>query len=216
MQKPIPFQSRRPALHLMPPPPRQPETAETRRDRQLDLTRELTDLNMIAARDAAHTIETRDPDAPDDTAAADNPTLALARATRAVISVINIENRIAAGELAQPFTLEDPRGVGLRNLLHPLAKSEPDPLRRRALIKRINDRIDDALGTDLDDDLPLASIAMVIASENGLTLDLAKVHDDYLESPRDVAARTAATPGPDRGPNWSAVWRHEADNRDQR
>ena len=179
MPQPIPFTRRLPA-HLLPPPARPPETPEARRDRQLDLTRELTDLNMIAARDAAHRIATRDPDQPDDAPAAQDPTLALARATRSVTMVINIENRIAAGEQAAPFTVEDPRGLALRTVLHPLVANEPDPARRRAIRNRINARIDDALGADLDDDIPLAQIASVIATENGLTLDITKVPDEYL------------------------------------
>ena len=200
MPHPIPFQRRLPP-HLVAPPRRPRETDEQRRDRQLDLTGELTDLNMIAARDAADRIVTRDRDAPDPAPATQDPTLALARATRSVTIVINLENRIAGGERAAvPFSIEDPRALGLRKLLHPLVDREPDPVRRRAMRTRINDRIEDALGVDLDDDLPLAQIAGVIAAEHGLTLDLAKVADEYLYPP--------SSPAPD--------WRHEARMRDHR
>jgi hypothetical protein len=47
--------------HLAAPPFRPRETDAEPRARRLDLTRELTDLNMIAVRDAAHRIATRDP-----------------------------------------------------------------------------------------------------------------------------------------------------------
>lgn len=183
MPAPIPLHQRRLKTHLLAPAIRAPETDADRRLRQLSLTRELTDLNMIAARDAAEQIIDRDPEAEAETPAADNPTLALARATRAVISVINIENRIAAGERAATPAFEDPRGQALRKLLHPLTDAEPDAARRRTLRLRLNDRIDDALATDLDDDLPLAQIASVIAAEQGLHLDLARVPDEYLDPP---------------------------------
>lgn len=183
MPQPVPLHRRRPS-HLAAPPPLPRENDEQRRDRQLELTRELTELNMIAARDAGHRIATRDPDAdPAQTPAGADPTLALARATRAVTSVINLENRIASGEKASPFAIEDPRAIGLRKLLHPLVAHEPDPVRRRAIRARFDDRIDDALGADIDEDLPLAQIASVIASEHGFTLDLAKVDDEYLYPP---------------------------------
>lgn len=200
---PIPLHRRLPP-RLAAPPARAPEAPDERRDRQLGVTRELTDLNMIAARDAADRIVNRDPADLADTPAAADPTLALARATRAVTQVISLENRIAAGEIAPSPALDDPRALALRQLLHPLVAREPDPARRRALRTRINDRIDDALGADLDDELPLAQVAFVIANENGLTLDIATIPDEYL----DPIARPVATPGPLRRP--------EADNRDHR
>ena len=194
MPAPILLHQRRLPDHLAPPPARAPETDADRRQRQLSLTRELTELNMLAARNAAAQITAQaieraaDPAAPDETPAAHNPTLALARATRAVISIIGLENRIAAGERAAIPAFEDPRGPALRKLLHPLTNAEPDPDRRRALRLRINERIDDALATDLDDDLPLAQIASVIAQEHGLYLDLTQVPDEYLDSPAESAA----------------------------
>ncbi|MDT7951235.1 MAG: hypothetical protein RQ966_06990 [Acetobacteraceae bacterium] len=200
MPAPIPFARRLPP-HLLPPPARAPETDEQRRTRQLALTRELAELNMLAARDAADRIVNRD--GADQAPAAQDPTLALARATRATTSVIALENRIAAGERAAAFTADDPRALALRELLHPLVAREPDPVRRRTLRARVNERIDDALAADLDDDLPLAEVAVVIAAEHGLTLDLATIPDEYLDLP--------ATP-PGRFP----FPRPEADSRDQR
>lgn len=203
--------------HLAAPPARAPETDADRRERQLGLTRELTDLNMLAARDAAHRIATRDPDAPLDGPATADPTLALARATRAVTLVMSHENRIAAGEQAAPFTIEDPRGLALRQLLHPLIEQEPDPVRRRATRTRVNHRIDDAISADLDDDLPLAQIAEIIARENNLRLDLTKIPDAYLEPAFTAPATPPPMDGsPDPAPRFAVYIRPEADIPDQR
>ena len=186
MPNPVPLHRHLPS-HLAAPPARAPETDADRRERQLQLTRELTDLNMLAARDAAHRIASRDPEAPLEGPATADPTLALARATRAVTLIMNHENRIAAGERATPFTIDDPRGLMLRQLFQPLIANEPDPVRRRAIRTRVNDRIDDALAADLDDNLPLAQIAEIIAKENGLKLDITKIPDAFL-GPPDLAA----------------------------
>lgn len=216
MPEPVLLHRRLPS-HLAAPPARPPETDADRRERQLGLTRELTDLNMLAARDAAHRIATRDPEALPEGPASADPTLALARATRAVTLVLSHENRIAAGEQAAPFTVDDPRGLLLRQLLLPLVAREPDPARRRTTRTRVNERIDDALAADLDDDLPLAQIAQVIANENGLHLDLAKIPDVYLDG---FGARPpSADPKPGAGgpaPRFAPHFRPEADTPDQR
>ncbi len=216
MPEPIHLHRRLPA-HLAAPPASPPETNVERRERQLGLTRELTDLNMLAARDAAHRIATRDPDAVPDGPASADPTLALARATRAVTLLIAHENRIAAGEQSTPFSVDDPRALALRQLLHPLLAAEPDPARRRATRLRINLRIDDAMAADLDDDVPLAQIAKVIANENGLSLDLAKIPDAFLEPGFTPAAPAAAPVGTaDPAPRFAVYRRPEADTPDQR
>ena len=214
MPAPIPFPRHLPA-HLAAPAARPPETDAERRERHLALTRELTDLNMLAARDAAHRIVTRDPGAAPDGPASADPTLALARATRAVTLVMSHENRIAAGDTAAPFSVHDPRGLALRQLLHPLIAHEPDPARRRAVRSRINGRIEDALAADLDD-VPLAQIAQVIASENGIVLDITKLPDSFLEPVfpgLDAAAPPARTPAQ---PQPAIHPRPEADTPDQR
>gem|GEM_PF-2834709 len=214
MPEPIPFHRHIPT-HLAAPPARAPETEAERRERHLALTRELTDLNMLAARDAAHRIATRDPDAADGPASAD-PTLALARATRAVTLIMSHENRIAAGDAAAPFSVADPRGLALRQLLHPLIAHEPDPARRRLVRSRINARIEDALAADLDD-VPLAQIAQVIANENGIVLDITKLPDSFLEpifpglNPDAPAAVTAG-----QASRFAVHTRPEADTPDQR
>lgn len=204
MPEPISLHRYLPA-HLAAPPARPPEIEADRRERHLALTRELTDLNMLAARDAAHRIATRDPDAPPDGPAGADPTLALARATRAVTLIMSHENRIAAGDAGAPFSVGDPRGLALRQLLHPLIAHEPDPARRRLVRNRVNGRIEDALAADLDD-VPLAQIAQVIANENGIVLDITKLPDAFLEP---------VFPGLD--PDGPAVHtRPEADTPDQR
>lgn len=215
MPEPIPLHRRLPA-HLAAPPVRPAETEAERRERHLALTRELTDLNMLAARDAAHRIATRDPDAPPDGPASADPTLALARATRAVTLIMSHENRIAAGAAATPFSVHDPRGLALRQLLFPLIAHEPDPALRRATRSRINARIEDALAADLDD-VPLAQIAQVIANENGIVLDITKLPDSFLEpifpglDPAAPAGRPAAQASP-----VALHDRPEADTPDQR
>ena len=212
---PVPLRRPLPAA-LQPPPARAPENHAEREARQLAFLRELAELNMLAAREAADRIRHRieaagaaepNPETPATPAAAE-PTLALVRATRAVAAVINLERRVAAGEVAAPATADDPRGLILRKFLHPLANAEPDPVRRRTLRARVNDRIDDALGADLDDDLSLADIAGAIAAENGLPFNIAKVPDCFLFpisdpactdpaasiSPRVTEGRTAGPP----------------------
>lgn len=215
MPEPILLHRRLPS-HLAAPPARPPETDADRRERQLGLTRELTDLNMLAARDAAHRIATRDPEAPPDGPASADPTLALARATRAVTLVVAHENRIAAGEQAASFTIDDPRGLALRQLLLPLIAHEPDPARRRAIRTRVTIRIDDALSADLDDDVPLAQIAQIIANENGLPLDLTKIPDAFLEPVFPGPKSTLPIDGnPDPAPRYAVYIRPEADIPDQ-
>lgn len=177
MPDPIPLTRRPP--HLAPPEPRPEEPRVDRRTRQLAFLRELGELNMLAARDAAHRIAEAQPD----TNEAAEATLALARATRAVTQIINVENRVAAGEQARPAAPDDPRRQVLRQALHPLAAKDPNPARRRALRASLDDAIEDALLADLDDDLPLAEIAIVIAEGAGLTLDLATVSDELLGIP---------------------------------
>lgn len=216
MPEPVHLHRRLPS-HLAAPPAHPPETDAERRERQLGLTRELTDLNMLAARDAAHRIATRDPGAPPDGPATADPTLALARATRAVTLVIAHENRIAAGDRSAPFSVDDPRGLALRQLLHPLIANEPDPARRRATRARVNARIDDAVAAELEGDVPLAQIAQVIATENGLTLDLAKIPDAFLEPVfPGLGPKPPVDRGPDPAPRFAVYVRPEADASDQR
>ena len=212
MPEPIPFHRRLPA-HLAAPPARPAETEADRRERHLALTRELTDLNMLAARDAAHRIATREPDAPADGPASADPTLALARATRAVTLIMSHENRIAAGDGAASFSVHDPRGLALRQLLLPLIAHEPDPARRRAVRSRINGRIEDALAADLDD-VPLAQIAQVIANENGIVLDITKLPDAFLEPVFPGLNPAAVTTG--QTSRVAVHARPEADTSDQR
>ena len=175
MPTPIPLTRR----HRDPPPIRPQEASEERRARQLAFLAELAELNMRAARAAADRIDDAEPE----TDQAEAATLSLARATRAVTTIFTIENRIADGERSAPLQPHDPRRTLLRDALHSLVNPEPDPARRTALRRRLDQAIDDALLADLDDDLPLADTAIVIARGLGLHLDLATVSDELLGMP---------------------------------
>lgn len=179
---------------LDPPAASREETSQERRTRQLAMFHELAELNMQAARAAAIRIEEADPN----TDQADAATLSLARATRAVTTVITVENRIADGEQLAPVASSDPRRAILREALHPLTKTEPDAPRRAALRRRVDQAIDDSLLVELGADVPLVQTAIVIAKSLGLHLDLATVSDELL----GMKPRHQYPPGPfDRPPD---------------
>ena len=155
------------------------ETPHQRRVRQFAFLAELSKLNMSAARAAHDRIQ----EAETGTDQADAATLALARASRAVSNLIGIEERLAKGEEASPLQPGDRRRTLLREALHPLTNAEPDAPRRAALRRRIDQSIDDALLTDLDDEMPLGDVAFTLAKRFGLHLDMSKVTDELLGIP---------------------------------
>ena len=77
-------------------PPAPAETGAERRDRQLGWLREMGELGMKMARNAATKALDPQPDDPGRAAPAPDPTLAFARVTRAVRQAIALENRVAA------------------------------------------------------------------------------------------------------------------------
>src|SRR3954471_3207138 len=118
----------RPANAPDPTPPRAPETDAERRARHLDMLREMAELAMEVARDAAAKATSPDPA----TAGCPDPGLTFARATRAARQAIALETRIAAGDLPpmraprDPATSPDPRRALLRQALHKAAQPEPN------------------------------------------------------------------------------------------
>src|SRR5436305_2049621 len=88
-------QPSRPPKQPTPTPTRAPESDADRRARHLDMLREMAELAMAVARDAAAKATSPDPAPPD----APDPGLTFSRATRAARPAIALEPRIAAGHL---------------------------------------------------------------------------------------------------------------------
>ena len=170
-----------PPPNAPPPPTRAPETPAERRARQLDQLREMTELGMAVARDAAAkaTSPTPDPEAPD-------PGLTFARATRAVRQAIALENRIAAGDLApirqtrparDPAAPPDPRRALLRQALHKASANQPN---RAALRREIEEGIELELDADPDGEIALGEILAKLSEQAGLPFDPSTLPDHFL------------------------------------
>ncbi|MGI4807847.1 MAG: hypothetical protein ACRYF2_07040, partial [Janthinobacterium lividum] len=72
------------------------------------------------------------------------------RASRALTLVVNAENRVVAGQVPLRAPAGDPRRALLAEALHQAAKLEPDPRTRAALIRDVDERIEEALLLDPD------------------------------------------------------------------
>ncbi len=174
-----------------PTPARAPETDPERRARHLDMLREMAELSMAVARDAAAkaTNPTPDPDAPD-------PGRTFARATHAARQAIALEARIAAGGLppirgsrpaSGPAAPPDPRRPLLRQALHKAAQNEPN---RAALRREIEEGIELELLDDPEAELAVAEILAKLSEQLGLPFDPSILPDHFL----------APTPSPNLSP----------------
>ncbi len=188
-------------------PPRAPgpaETAETRTARHFDLLREMAELGMAMARNAA--AQALDPD-PASPRPSPDPVLAFARTTTVVRQAITLEARIASGALARegaaparapeppkPGAAPDPRRAPLRHTLHKLAAAEPDRAARTRLCRRIDERIEHEILADPEADLPITDLLVAICDDLGLRLDPSKLPDELLGIPPQ------SPPGPRQRP----------------
>jgi hypothetical protein len=203
-------------VNALTPVARPRETDAERRDRELDMLREMAELGMQMARAAA--ARALDPDsqtAPDQPAAPDfarDPTLAFARATRAVRQAIALETRIAAAEPAParaqpaPAFAHDPRRPALRQALYKLADAEPERAARTQLRRHIDERIEHELLADPGADLPPGDVFAAICDDLGLRLDPSALPDELLglpPAPRkpDGSAPLTQAPAPPRPPS---------------
>jgi hypothetical protein len=158
------------------------ETAEQRRQRHAIQLRRLSEINMLAAELAAEEL-TRPADAAaaPTKAARSSATLNLARATRAVIQIIAMENRILDPKpdaRARPrVTRADPRRALLREPLHACVQAEPD---RAQLRRMIDGRLDEELESDPDHQRSPLDIINNIADEFGLKIDPVQLSDEIL------------------------------------
>ena len=182
------------------PPPRPPETDDERRARHLETLREMAELAMAVARDAAAKSIAPDPEpAPDPgpkPGRKPDPKvgfgLTFARATRAVRETIALEARIAAGELARPrargarpyselATRPDPRRLELRQRLHKAADTtEPDRTARAALRREIDACLEAELAADPEAKTLSADIMKSVCSRFGLPFDITKLPDHFI------------------------------------
>jgi hypothetical protein len=160
------------------------------------MLREMAELGMNMARVAAARALGDGPADTDQPAA--DPSLAFARATRAVRQAIALEIRVAAeaaprhnpaGDLARsaPARLAvpapDPRRPALRQALHKLAAAEPERAARAQLRRHIDERIEEELLADPDGDLPLGEAFAAICDELGLNFDASTLSDEFLAIP---------------------------------
>jgi hypothetical protein len=163
------------------------ETDAERRDRELDMLREMAELGMQMARAAA--ARALDPDSQTAPDFARDPTLAFARATCAVRQAIALETRIAAAELAParaqpaPASAHDPRRPALRQALYKLADAEPERAARAQLRRHIDERIEHELLADPGADLPPGDVFAAICDDLGLHLDPSALPDELLGLP---------------------------------
>ena len=161
--------------------PRNPrETPDHRADRQAGYFRELADLNMQAARDAARRIDEANaaatPEKPADTA---KQTLDLSRATRAVVSAVNAENALFRKLAPARAPVSDPRRAPLTDALHRASADRKG--KARAEIRRdAETAVEEALVADPDAQITLHAHLYAIADRLGLALDPAKLSDEIL------------------------------------
>ena len=155
-----------------------PESSTDRRTRQLDYFRRAADKAMRAIDIASEQLEAAH--ATGEPGATASPTLDLARATRALTLVVNAENRVIAGQAPLRAPASDHRRALLAEALHQAAKLEPDPKTRAALIRDVDERIEDALLLDPDAEIEIGQHLVTIASDLDLTLDMAKLSDRIL------------------------------------
>lgn len=157
-----------------------PESSTDRRTRQLDYFRRAADKAMRAIDIASEQLEAAH--ATGEPGATASPTLDLARASRALTLLVNAENRVVAGQVPLRARASDPRRALLAEALHQAAKLEPDARTRAALIRDVDERIEEALLLDPDPDaeIVLGQHLVDIANDLDLTLDMAKLSDEIL------------------------------------
>ena len=172
----------RPPNGATPASPRAPETDAERRARHLDMLREMAELAMAIARDAAAKATSLDPTPP----GAPDPGLTFARATRAARQAIALETRIAAGDLPSlrpsrpandPAAAPDPRRAHLRQALHKAARAEPG---RPALRRDIDISIERELGADPEAEIATGEILAKLSEQLGLPFDPSLLPDHFL------------------------------------
>ena len=155
-----------------------PESSTDRRTRQLDYFRRAADKAMRAIDIASEQLEAAH--ATGEPGATASPTLDLARASRALTLLVNAENRVVAGQVPLRARASDPRRALLAEALHQAAKLEPDPRTRAALIRDVDERIEEALLLDPDAEIVVGQHLVDIANDLDLTLDMAKLSDEIL------------------------------------
>ena len=154
------------------------ESPADRRDRQLDCFRRAADKAMRAIEIASEQLETAH--ATGEPGATAAPTLDLARAIRALVLAVNAENRVVAGIAAPRAPASDTRRPLLREALHKAADADPDPKRRAALHRDIDDRVEEILLADPLAEIDLAEHLYTVADELHLALDPATLRDEIL------------------------------------
>jgi len=185
-----------------PTAPRAPETDAERRARHLDMLREIAELAMAVARDAAAKATDPNP-AP---AERPDPGLTFARATRAARQAIALETRIAAGDLPpmraprparDPAAAADPRRALLRQALHKAAATDPN---RAALRREIDECIERELGADPEAEIATGEILVKLSEQLGLPFDASLLPDEFL-TPNPTRARDQTAPPQPFAPN---------------
>jgi len=155
-----------------------PESSTDRRTRQLDYFRRAADKAMRTIDIASEQLEAAH--ATGEPGATASPTLDLARASRALTLLVNAENRVVAGQAPLRAPASDPRRALLAEALHQAAKLEPDPRTRAALIRDVDERIEEALLLDPDAEIVIGQHLVTIANDLDLALDMAKLSDRIL------------------------------------
>jgi hypothetical protein len=203
-------------------PPGQPPEPADRTTRHLRLCAELADLAMQLARAAAartfadwaepEPLPTEPADPPADRAPAPHPAprrpasaashkstdpaVLFTRLAATVRDCIALESRLAAGVTSAQttFTLRaDPRRALLREAFGIVTKNHPD---RAALQREATTRLDERLANDPDQTLQPARFLIEICEDLGIPLDIGKLADKFLFTPKKTAPTGNQAPNP--------------------
>ena len=175
----------------MPIPLPPPETPEQRKARQYTLLHHVGTMAHDLACDAhARAKQQLAPERlheapPPPTTQQPDAAATFASLSRAVRQAIALEIRLDAPPRTRPVyrgatPLPDPRRILLRRVFHDAVAKDPDRARRR---REIDERIDQELGADPDQTIPLERTVVALCSGLHIDLDLSRVPDELLGIP---------------------------------
>ena len=161
------------------------EPAQDRLDRQAGYFRRIAEMNMQAAEIAHSNLHQAHADGED----THKHTLDLARATRGVITAVDAENDLFAKKAPARAPATDTRRAKLRDALHKVANTEPNPATRNEIRREVDAAVEETLVADPDGETPLHVHLFALADRLHLPLDIAKLPDELIGMPPRVYIR---------------------------